>query len=324
MRWVLWLLLFSCPTSATKVLLIESYHSEYEWDKSYLQGMRETLIPSIELKIFQMDVKRVPPNQYEMRAKLAMREYVAFRPDIVVLGDDDAFQYMWPKLYDEPISVVFLGINTNPRKLLSNYSGNAEITGVLERPLFAKSIEELRRVVPDDNFKVRILFDSGATSRTARSYIQSQYAVLRRKLGIEVEVVAAATVEQWQESIDTADDDGISVLIVGYYQTLVDRVGNIASDEEIIRWSNKHSDVPLFAFWDFSVGTGKAAGGFVLVEKSQGVEAAHLVNKIANGEPANSIPIKISNQGRALYSISAMEKWGITPPSDWVSIETIR
>lgn len=319
--WLCLLFLVSFPVLANKVLLIESYHSEFAWDKSYVEGIKQTLQAGIEFDSFQMDTKRVPPTDYEKMAELAFVKYTEYKPDTVILGDDNALKYLWPKLYDEPISVVFLGINSNPRELLKNYRGQAQITGVLERPLFVKTIGELKRLIPGEQMNVRIMFDSGVTSHIARQYIERQYAMIQSNLGVDVEIVSARTQNEWQESILSAPDDGVSVVIVGLYQTLVDSAGENVPADEIIVWTNQNSTIPVFGFWDFAVASDKAAGGVVLFGKSQGVTAGQLVNKIVNGESARSIPIQIGNQGNAIYSKAAMAKWGLTPPSHWQAID---
>ncbi|MFB9215793.1 ABC transporter substrate-binding protein [Vibrio sinaloensis] len=321
MRWLIVLCLFALPTEATRVLLIESYHSEYEWDRSYLEGLTETLQPGVELETFQMNTKRIPPTEYPKMAELAFLKYLEFKPEIVILGDDNALKYMWPKIYEDPISVVFLGVNANPRKVMMRYRGRAQITGVLERPLFVKTLGELKRFLPNNPLKVRIMFDSGATSDIARQHIERQYNLIRSNLGVEVEIVAASTREQWRKHILSAPQEGVSAVIVGLYQTLIDAKGNSVPADEIITWTNQHSSLPVFAFWDFAVDKQKAAGGVVLFGKSQGVAAGSLVNKIIDGESAKNIPIIIGNQGNAIYSKAAMEKWGLVPPSHWHPID---
>ncbi len=321
MRWLAIMFLFSCPVWATKVLLIESYHSEFEWDKSYVQGLNDTLHKDIDLETFQMDTKRLASSEYEAMAQLAWQKYQEVKPDVVILGDDNALKYMWPKVFNEPISVVFLGINSNPRQVLNNYRGRAQITGVLERPLFVKTLGELKKILPNQDMKVRIMFDSGITSTIARQYIQRQYSLIKENLGVEVEIVAAESKQQWHQFILSAPDEGFSVVIVGLYQTLVDNDGHNVSSEEIISWTHHHSELPVFAFWDFAVGEDKAAGGVVLFGRSQGVTAASIVNKIVNGESARNIPIQIGNQGNAIYSKAAMERWKLTPPAQWQPID---
>ena len=322
MRWLVVLLIFvNTQVFATKVLLIESYHSEYSWDKDYLFGIEETLLPSIDLDTFQMDTKRLPKPQYEEMADKAFERYQQFQPDIVILGDDNALSYMLPKLYDEPISIVFLGINSNPRALLSRYHGQAEVTGVLERPLFIKSLGELRKLFAGSEFKVKVLFDSGVTSQIAKSYIEKQYRLIRQNLGIEVDIQSVATKKEWRAQVLQAKDEGVSTIIVGLYHTLIDHTGQNVPADEVISWTSKHSELPLFAFWDFAVGNGKAAGGVVLFGDSQGRAAGSLVNQIVKGESAKNIPIQIGNQGKAIYSTSAMERWSVTPPAHWKPID---
>lgn len=323
MRWIVLLFLFSFSvhTWAAKVLLVQSYHSEFEWDKSYIQGLKDTLHPDVELQTFQMDTKRVAASEYEKMAQLAWRKYQEFKPDVVVLGDDNALKFMWPKLFNESVSVVFLGINSNPREILSNFRGRAQVTGVLERPLFVKTLGELKKILPDQQLKVRIMFDTGITSTIARQYIERQYLLIKENLGVEVEIVSAQTKQQWHQFIQSAPDEGFSVVIVGLYQTLVDENGDNVSSDEVISWTHHNSKLPVFAFWDFAVGEEKAAGGVVLFGNSQGVTAGSLVNKIVNGESARNMPIQIGNQGKAIYSKAAMEQWRLKAPAHWQAID---
>ena len=90
-----------------------------------------------------MDTKRLPTTPiFRNGSTKPFYTIKNSKPDVVVLGDDNALKFMLPKLYNEPISIVFLGINSNPRKLLARYQGQAQITGILEQPLLIKSINE--------------------------------------------------------------------------------------------------------------------------------------------------------------------------------------
>jgi ABC-type uncharacterized transport system substrate-binding protein len=318
---VVLLMMVTTNAFATKVLLIESYHAEYPWDASYVKGLEKTLLPSVILETFQMDTKRLPKNEYERKANEAFEVYQQLKPEIVILGDDNALAYMLPKLYDEDISIVFLGINSNPRHLFGQYKGQAKITGVLERPLFVKSLGELRSMFTDDPFKVRVMFDSGVTSQIAKEYIDNQYRLIKENLGIDAEILTIGTKQEWRERVLNAKDEGVSVIIIGLYHTLVDEAGKNVLATQVINWTSENSPLPIFAFWDFAVGEGKAAGGIVLYGYSQGEMAATLVNRIVNGESASSMPIQIENKGSAIYSQVAMEQWGLTAPSHWKSID---
>ncbi|MGF1719336.1 hypothetical protein L4D20_04730 [Vibrio kyushuensis] len=309
--------LISFSVSSSSVLVIESYHSEYDWDKSYIQGLESSLSSDVELATFQMDTKRIPENEYEKMADEAYQYYQKVRPSIVVLGDDNALRYMYPKLYDEPISIVFLGVNSNPRSLLNKYQGAASVTGVLEQPLFVKTMADIGSMIADDKRKIRIMFDSGITSQIAIDYMKTQTQSISNNLNIEIELLALETLEQWHHSVENSAREEVSAIVVGLYHTIVDKQGSSVLADEVLRWTNQHSTVPLFGFWDFSIGGGKAAGGVVLFGELQGQQAGELVMRILGGELASMIPIQIGRKGRAVYHPAEMKRWGLTPPIHW-------
>ena len=109
--------------------------------------------------------------------------------------------------------------------------------------------------------------------------------------------------------------------IIGLYHTLIDEGGESVPSDLVLQWTNEHSTIPLFSFWDFSVGAGKTSGGVVLFGESQGKQAGTLINRILAGERADQIPITIGEQGRAIYSTTEMQRWGLKPPSHWLPID---
>lgn len=322
MRVLTFLLLLHCSfAQAEKVLLIESYHAEYPWDASYVKGIEEVLTSTAQLHRFQMDTKRLPKERFESKADEALSYYYSLQPDVVVLGDDNALNYMLPRLYKEHISIVFLGVNSNPRYLLYQYRGEAKITGVLELPLYIKSLGDLSFIHPERYFKVRVMFDSGVTSKIAAKHIQRQYEMIKDNLGIETEILLLSTRSEWEAAIMGAEADGVAFIIIGLYHTLIDEGGESVPSDLVLQWTNEHSTIPLFSFWDFSVGAGKTSGGVVLFGESQGKQAGTLINRILAGERADQIPITIGEQGRAIYSTIEMQRWGLKPPSHWLPID---
>ncbi|OOE88575.1 ABC transporter substrate-binding protein [Salinivibrio sharmensis] len=315
------LLFLSLPARALDVLLIQSYHAGFEWDRNYIAGLEATLGGGYNLTRFEMDTKRLPEHVFDRQADKAFSFYRAQRPDIVVLGDDNALKYMLPRLHNEPISIVFLGVNANPRRLLAEYSGQAKVTGVLELPLFIRNMREISMLMGKRNIRVKVMFDSGVTSQIAADYILRQYEQIRLSLGIEIDIIHASTFDGWQREIQSAFEEKFDAIIVGLYQALVDKEGNNVAAHQVLSWTNQHAVLPLFGFWDFAVGKGKTAGGVVLFGYAQGQHAPQLVEKIAQGEDASTIPIQIGRQGRAIYSTYEMSRWSLTPSSRWQAID---
>ncbi len=322
---ILFLLYFlSTSALAEKVLVIESYHAEFGWDQEYREGLKSVLAPQYQLVFFEMDTKRLPIQDYRKRADLAYQFYREQKPDIVVLGDDNALSYMLPKLHEDPIPIVFLGINSNPRGLLLRYPSTGGVTGVLERPFYTKTMAGVGEVLNsvETTPKVLVMFDSSNTSKIAVRTIKTQASLIKSNLNIDTVIETYSTQRAWYSAVEHAKSQNYAAIIVGLYQTLVDSEGKNAAEADIIKWMNENSQVPIFGFWDFSVGDGKAAGGVVLYGLSQGKQAGKLVNYILDsGMNAGQVPIEIGDDGIEIYSKKEFERWGLTPPSGWHAID---
>lgn len=85
--------------------------------------------------------------------------------------------------------------------------------------------------------------------------------------------------------------------------------------EEVIRWTSAHSQVPVFGYWEFAVGKGKALGGLVNSGTPQGAEAAVLVRRILAGEPLTKLYPVSAEYGDLMFSMHELNRWGIQLPS---------
>lgn len=307
------------PTWAADVLLVQSYHKEYGWDESYIRGLESTLGDDVTLHTFEMDTKRLPRSQFDAQADKALALYQKISPEVVVLGDDNALSHMLPRLRNEDIDIVFLGINSNPRRLMAKYAGTARVTGVLERPLFARSMKEMSKLLGKDQMKVKILFDAGTTATIATDHIANQYEDLKQQLGIDVTIENHRLFSSWKNSVEQSDD--YDAIVVGLYQIIRDESDKVVDANKVLSWTNENSETPLFGFWDFSVGKGQTAGGVVLFGESQGIQAGKYVNRVLAGEEASEISVIHGKKGRAIYSATEFERWGLTPPTHWRNID---
>lgn len=299
--------MFSGVAAAKTILVIESYHSEYEWDASYLAGLKNNL-PGHDFVVFQMNTKRIPRAQFPIKAKLAWERYLEVKPDLVVLGDDNAVKLLAPKFKQTDTPVVFLGVNSNPRAL--GVVGAHNITGVLERPLFKRSIAEIDSLFQEQLKRVLILFDSGTTSQVAiQEAFQGKLNSTIGRTDIELRLIGDKSL--WQQSILNAKQEGFDAIIIGLYHTLIDQAGDHVPAEQILTWSSEHTPIPLFCFWDFSVGENKTAGGLVLFGEIQGKEAAKIIKAIFAGKRPSTLGPLTADQGRYLYSRSQFERWGL-------------
>ncbi len=78
-----------------KLLYIDSYHEGYAWSDAITNGIKKNTLPGVELKVFRMDTKRKSDESSKVLAGIkAIEEISRFRPDVVIVSDDNAVKYV--------------------------------------------------------------------------------------------------------------------------------------------------------------------------------------------------------------------------------------
>lgn len=301
---LLWLA--STPLWAATVLVIESYHPEYPWDADYLRSIDEVLGASNAIETLYLDTKRLQPAQFDARADHLAEQTLAMAPDVILMGDDNALAYLGPRLKNAGIPIVFFGVNGTPEQY--GLGDMDLLTGVLERPLFRQTVRHLRKVLSQKD-RFLVLMDDSETMRNA---VNEAWGDVRQIdiQGSQLDLLLTNNAEQWQDAIRTAHES-YDAVIFGTHHTIRYLDQRYAEPNELMAMAYSESQVPLFAFWDFFVGAGMTAGGYVLSGYDQGKTAARMADLILRGIHPSSIPIIRGETGNYLYSRSGMERWSL-------------
>lgn len=300
------LLLAAGAARAGCVVMVNSYHPEYKWVAAYHAAFVDELQESASLVEIYLDTKRIRSEEFVTRAASALEVIEEASPDVVVLADDNAFSLLAQKVVDMGIPVVFLGLNSNPRNSLTSLKG---VVGVLERPLLKRSIPIINEVLGKEFKKFLVLFDVSTTSDVLfRDFFLSREVRFQDYLA---EVVQVPTYEEWKEAVLQAPARGFEAIMLGVHNTLRDGSGAHVPYREVARWTNQHSTIPVFAFWDFSVSPDMACGGLVLAADPQGRAAARLTNMILNGRNVSSIHSLTAERGKLMFSRGGLQRWGL-------------
>ncbi len=306
-----------CASAQQKtVLVIESYHAEYPWDISYKEGLSEVMGSVCRFVYFQMDTKRLPESEHEKMAEQAWKKYQEIKPDLVILGDDNALRYLAPKLGSTDMPTVYLGINSNPKDYDASEKKN--ITGVLERPLFNLSTGSIQKILSPKPEKILLLFDSGETSEAAvAESFKGRTTLPIHNMMVQLKLIGKF--EEWKQTVVNAKAEGFDAIVIGLYHTVTDEKGAHVPDQTLLKWTVENTPVPPFGFWDFSVGADKTIGGFVLFGKAQGEAAGKIALKIFSGKSPQEIRPVIADMGKFLFSRSQLKKWGLRLPNEIAS-----
>ena len=309
------LIFFTLPSLAKqKVLIIESYHSEFVWDKNYKQGIQSVLKDDFELFYFEMNSKRIAKSRYQERANQAWQFYQEISPDLVILGDDNALSYLGVRFSNTLTPVIYLGINNNPRHYNIHHSKN--ISGVLERPLLKRAIPAITKLLANKVSKVLLLFDKSLTSQAILEETFSARTQMSIS-NIDVQIRLIGNWERWKNTVLSTANEQYDAIFLGTFHTLTDINGQYIAAEQVIEWTAKSTPIPPFGLWDFSVGENKTIGGLVLFGYEQGKMAAEMAREVLeNGKQPYQLGPRTAEKGSYLFSRQGLQTYGITLPQD--------
>ncbi|WP_076411522.1 ABC transporter substrate-binding protein [Shewanella sp. UCD-KL12] len=307
---ILTLLLSALSTEvmASDIVFVHSYHLDYPWVKEYRDGFLAT-IKSNSIREYHMDTKRKKLEEFDKIADETWQLISEEQPKLLVIADDNALKLLGSKINHANIPVIFLGINANPRHYIKL---NKKVSGALERPLLKRSVMMLKSILPDIS-KIKVLMDSNPTS----------YAILETSFddkfnqniaGTQIDIKLQKNFVDWKVSVTESKDQQYDAIIVANYAALSDKSGNNISLDEVSEWTSQNSTVPMFAFWSYSIGKGKAIGGLTISGTQQGIEAANKANQFfATGTlPSISTP----SRGQFVFSEYELNRWDIKLPSN--------
>lgn len=246
-------------TRQRRIFVVDSYHREYLWSVSTQQGLVEAMLrygylddaeqgrvftrndhvetPRVVIRKAWMDTKR--QNRFEQMAQATariMEEIRNFRPDLVMLGDDNAANFIGQQLLDTETPVVFWGINGLPLKyglVESMDTPGHNVTGVWQAGYFKESLALLKQLVPQARTFAILACDSESTRpHIKRIQLQAQQGELPLRL---VDTVQTNSFERFKaEALRLAGI--VDAFFVLNHDTMVDARGEHVDMMTVGRW----------------------------------------------------------------------------------------
>ena len=139
----------ACAAKA-RLLYVNSYHSGYRWSDDIEKGLLKALDinrtadgtldesrSGVEIRIYRMDTKLNPSENFKRRAALAAKQIIdTWHPDVVVTSDDNAAKYLIVPYYkNAAIPFVFCGLNRDASLYgfpVANVTGMIEVAPLRE------------------------------------------------------------------------------------------------------------------------------------------------------------------------------------------------
>jgi ABC-type uncharacterized transport system substrate-binding protein len=299
--------------SKPRVLILQSYSTDYVWTRNIDVGLERVLGNQswLDIHYHYMKTKKRSYKRYLERAGIGARNAIdQIRPDVLIAIDDYA-QKLAAKYYvNKPgIQIVFAGVNGSAKPY--GYTGAKNVTGIYER----KPVRALRDAVKvmgkSGNPRALFLSDKSHSAARDAGYMAEFNWEPVRYQGHQ----AVRTFRQWQDAIKQLKDK-TDVLFVGAYRKLyADDLKSKVPAHVVMAWTVKNSPVPVVGINDFVT----EDGAFFSVGVSpyeQGEVAAKMALRILQEKiPAEKIQRVRSTQYVVAMRRTELEASGIKVPT---------
>jgi signal transduction histidine kinase len=296
-------------TGRKRVLVLNSYHKGLSWTDNVVTGIESVLggARGIELSLEYMDTKKHHDSRYLHKLyELYRLKYGSDRPDLVIVSDNDAFDFI--REYNDRLfpatPVVFCGINDYRDSMVE---GHRLFTGVIEETDVKETIEIALKLHPSAGW-ITVVGDKSSAALAMQHEVLSAVPFFRDS--VQFAFIEDFDAEELRRQIREVPEDGIILMTV----VSKDREGNYYSFEESLDLVYREAKVPIYSFWDIYLGRG-VVGGMLTSGVEQGRQAARLAVRILQGEDAGSIPVVRKSPNRYMFDYRELERFGIARSS---------
>ena len=291
-----------------RILIVNSYHKEFEWTDAQVAGAREVLtsaIDDLELYVEYLDTKRIAfeGDYADLLSRTLRLKYKDVKLDAIITTDDNALRLVM-KLHEDVfrgVPVAFCGVNDYQPSLLA---GRDQFTGLVEVLDIKPTIDLAMKLHPNTR-KVVVIVDDTPTGMGQRRDV-AIVAAQCNELHFEYLKSEDLTHDELLAKLAALDSDSIVLLTVW----LRDKTGAfLAPDTEGPRISES-STVPVYGIIDMYLDYG-IVGGKLLNSRTHGRMAAEMVVRILNGERPADIPVVIESVNPYMFDSRQLSRWGI-------------
>ncbi|MBF0504164.1 MAG: hypothetical protein HQL14_03580 [Candidatus Omnitrophica bacterium] len=317
-----------------RIFVVNSYHREYVWEQEVNEGFCAAMLDfkfldskdqadiytsldfvetdHIVLKKVWMDSKRKNiKNDLKEATREILKQINEFKPDLIVVGDDNASNYIGSNFVDTKTPVVFRGIIESPVKYgladsLEHPGHN--ITGILKPGYPQDTIENFSKLVPQAK-TFAILADNSETSKGKIRGVVRYEETGKSPLKL-TEIVYANSFSEWQDAALRLQKSVDAFLIVNH-NTLKDETGASADPLKVTAWYLQNIKKPDMT-WERQM----LKEGYLLAADDsaykQGYEVVRLADMVIHQKksPAD-IPCLIPQRGKILANRQRAQMLGI-------------
>ena len=313
---------------AARIFILHSYEQGHVCGQPQHDGVLSALRQAgyrenqnLELEMYFMDTKQCnnTPELIEREATLARKRIEAFKPDVLVTLDDNAFSSVGLAYADTRFPVVFCGVNQRLEKynarvpfMNSRKFPGHNITGVSEK-LHVTDALRVHTLLFSGVQSVQFIVDRSVTGRAIYEQISDELACDPPLCAWRMTVVD--TWEAYQEEIHRANRDSTVSALYPAALLLKDKNGKTYTAQQIFLWTTQVSTKPEIAINYMFTRMG-LFGGAAVDFFAMGKQAGSMVIRILQGEEPAGITIEDAGRYALAFNLNRAAVLGIDIPKD--------
>lgn len=281
-----------------KIVYVDSYHEGYEWSDGITAGIKKEFEGTgIDLRIIRLDTKRNPSEEWKTKAATdALAEITAYRPDVLIVSDDNAFKYVIQKSFkDVELPVIFVGLNWDASGYGAPYTNT---TGMIEVSLTTQIIDHLKPFAKGN--RLGYLSADTETERKNLMYYEKLFGLKFEKSYFVKDM------DSWKKAFLALQKETDLVIF--------------ENNAGISDWDDKVAEEFARANIAVPVGTTnpwtmkESVLGITKIPNEQGEWAGITALRILDGTPPSTIPLVKNEKGALVVNLSLAEKLQIVLP----------
>lgn len=292
--------LFQWAHAGEKCLYVGSYHRGNAWQDGIERGLRKVLAGRCEIRQFNMDTKRNPSPLFCRNRALEARELIlSWKPDIVIVSDDNASKYLVvPHFRDAKIPFVFCGVNWTAKEYGYPFSN---VTGMVEVLPVREMIRQVKEILPGAKTGICLMVDRLSERKSCDRHTRAFGSA-----GIEIFPRTADTLAEFEKAYAAAQDSDFIILVNN-------SVIRDWDDEKAGKIMVAHSRKLTVTFNRWM--TSHAMLGLTHLPEEQGEYAGGVALKILEGTLPSHIPVVSNRRWNTYVNKPLLKRAGIRVPA---------
>lgn len=283
------------------VMYINSFHQEHPWAKSVTEAVINNLHHGYshkailwDIRKIYMDTKRNPSTKFAKSIAASIKRKIEQTdPDIVILADDMAVEYLYlPYFTNSHIPFIFCGLNTKPEEYNLPYPN---ITGMVEGSLVQEIIQQLKNYAQGN--RIGLLAEDVPSERKLLNYHNKVLNIYYDR------VYFVKSFAEWKEKYLKLQTEVDMMML---FDTINLPDWDAAQAEELV---HTYTSIPVGTenAWQAQF----ALLGITKIPEEQGRWAAETALDILDGGLIQSILITHSKKGRLFINLKLGNELGI-------------